>query len=67
MSAEFNLLPHGDPIGAIFQTQQCQDNDVIEFARVIAAIHYLCNIEQTIAGQGTARSHLRAVSSNSQL
>ncbi|MEA2258468.1 MAG: hypothetical protein QOJ51_1293, partial [Acidobacteriaceae bacterium] len=37
--------PHGDPIGAFFQPQQGQNNNVFEFTKIIAASHYLYNIE----------------------
>ena len=42
--AQFNLLPHRNPIGAIFEPQKRQHDDVLEFAEVIAAGHYLYNI-----------------------
>lgn len=46
MSAELNFLPHRDPVGPIFESQQRQENDVFEFAEIIAARHYLYNIDQ---------------------
>ena len=45
LSAEFDLLAHGDSIGPICQAQECQDNDVLKFAEVIATSHYLYNID----------------------
>jgi hypothetical protein len=45
MRAEFDLLPHGDSIGPIFQPQKSQHNDVFELAEIIATGHYLYNIE----------------------
>lgn len=47
VSAEFDLLPHGDSIGSIFQPQERQNNDVLEFAEIIARGHYLYNIEES--------------------
>ena len=44
-SADFDLLPHGDSIGAIFQPHQCQQIDVLEFPEVIATRYYLYNID----------------------
>jgi len=43
--AKFDLLSHGYSIGAIFQPQKCQDNDMFEFAKVVAFGHYIYNIE----------------------
>jgi hypothetical protein len=34
-----------DSIGLIGQAEKCKDNDVLEFAKVIATTHYLYNIE----------------------
>ena len=45
MRAEFDLLAHGDPIRSFFQAHQRQHNNVLEFTEVIAASHYLYNIE----------------------
>src|SRR5580698_1001327 len=45
LSAQLNLLSHGNSIGPILEPQQRQDNDVLEFAEIIAAKHYLYNIE----------------------
>jgi hypothetical protein len=39
------LLPHGYAIGSIFQSQECQYYDVLEFAQVLAR-HITYNIEQ---------------------
>jgi hypothetical protein len=47
VNAEFDLLPHRDPIGPIFEPQKRQDDNVLEFAQKIAVTHYLYNIEQT--------------------
>src|SRR5262245_48236664 len=43
-STELDLLLHRDSIGPISQPQKCQDNDVLEFAEVVAVRHYLYNI-----------------------
>jgi hypothetical protein len=51
VSAEFYLLTYSDPIGAIFQPQEGQDNDVFEFTKVVAVTHYLYNIEQILGCQ----------------
>ena len=48
MSAEFDFLPHGHSVCAIFQSQQRQKNDVLEFSEVVAAGHYLYIIDQII-------------------
>jgi hypothetical protein len=45
VSAELDLLPHGNSIGSIPQPQKRQDNDVLELAEVIATRHYLYNID----------------------
>ncbi len=37
--ARFNLLPHGNPISPITQAQERQDDDVLEFTKVIAVSH----------------------------
>ena len=43
--AKFDLLAHSYPVGAIFQPQEREDDDVLEFAKIIAVAHYLYNIE----------------------
>jgi hypothetical protein len=48
IGAEFNLLPYGDSIGLISQAKERQDNDVLEFAEVIAISHFLYKIDQII-------------------
>jgi hypothetical protein len=57
LCTEFDFPPHRDSIRSIFQPQQCQDNDVFEFAEMIASTHYLYNIEQMSASQ-TILAHL---------
>jgi hypothetical protein len=44
--AELNFLPNSDSIGVLFEPQQRQDNDVLEFSEVIPVSHYLYNREQ---------------------
>ena len=46
VNSKFDLLTHGDPVGAICQAQEGQDNDVLEFAEEVAVTHYLYNIEE---------------------
>jgi hypothetical protein len=53
LCAEFELLPHRDSIGAVFQPQKGENNDVLEFAKIIAPSHYLYNIDQIEASQIT--------------
>ena len=48
IGAAFDLLPHADSVGAIFEPQERQDDDVLEFAEIIAVRHYLYNIEQIL-------------------
>ena len=48
IGAEFNLLPYGDSIGLISQAKERQDNDVLEFAEVIAISNFLYKIDQII-------------------
>ena len=45
-SAEFDLLPHRDSIGPVFQPQKRQDDEVLEFAKIIVPSHFLYNIDQ---------------------
>ena len=45
-NATLDLPSHGYSIRALLQPQKCQENDVLEFAEVIATRHYLYNIEQ---------------------
>lgn len=44
--ARFDLLPHGDPVSAIFQPQQRQENDVLELPEVFPSDHYFYIIDQ---------------------
>src|ERR1019366_1227581 len=50
-NAEFDLLPHRDSIGSIFQSKKRQDNDVLKFAEIIATRHYLYNIKEMFGSQ----------------
>jgi hypothetical protein len=43
MSAELDFLPHGDPIGSIFESQKGQENDVFEFADLALSIQFRSN------------------------
>jgi len=61
MSAKFNFLPHGYPISAIFQPQQGQNNNVLEFAEVVAITHYLYNIEQIFVGHQISLSDAQLI------
>ena len=56
--AELNLLPDRDSICAIRKAHECKDNDVFEFAEVIATGHYLYNIDEMVRDkQGDHWSH----------
>ena len=41
LGAEFDLLAHWNSICSLSQPQECQDNDVLEFAEVVADGHFL--------------------------
>ena len=45
-NAGLDLPSHGHSIGLVIQPKKRQENDVLELAKVIAAGHYLYNIEQ---------------------
>jgi len=46
LGPQLNLLPHGDTVSLISQAQECQDNDVLKFAEVIAVSHFLYKIDE---------------------
>ncbi len=46
LGASFDFLTDGDAVGLIAETQKSQDNDVFEFAKKIALVHYIYNIEE---------------------
>jgi hypothetical protein len=51
LGTKFDFLAHRNPVGSIVQTKKGQDNDVLEFTEVIAAGHYLYNIDEIVASQ----------------
>ena len=56
--AELDLLPDRNSVRAISKAKECQDNDVFEFAEVIATGHYLYNIDEMVRDkQGDHWSH----------
>jgi len=46
--AELDLLPDCNSVRAIRKAHECKDNDVFEFAEVIATGHYLYNIDEMV-------------------
>jgi hypothetical protein len=46
--AELDLLPDRNSVRAIRKAHECKDNDVFEFAEVIATGHYLYNIDEMV-------------------
>ena len=64
MRAEFDLLAHRDPTGSFFQPHKCQHNHVLEFTEVIAASHYLYNIEEILARVSTFNRRPRRFTSH---
>jgi hypothetical protein len=57
--AELDLLPDCNSVRAIRKAHECKDNDVFEFAEVIATGHYLYNIDEMVRDkQGVAGAML---------
>jgi len=56
VGAQFDLLPHGDSISLISQAQECQDNDVLKFAEVIAISHFIYKIDEIAMNRYSSES-----------
>ncbi len=48
--AKLDLPAHGYSIGSIFEAEKSEHDDVLEFAEVIAAQHYIYSVEQISRG-----------------
>jgi hypothetical protein len=53
--AELDLLPDRNSVRAIRKAHECKDNDVFEFAEVIATGHYLYSIDEMVRDKRQAQ------------